>query len=259
VPTYYNDSDPYCAAWLKNLIAADELPRGSVDGRAIQEVRPADLDRFAACHFFAGLGGWAYALKLAGWPVGHQVWTGSCPCQPLSSAGARRGHADRRHLWPAFFRLIDLCRPAVVFGEQVASRAGREWFAAVRADLESLGYAVRAADLPAASLGAPHIRQRLWFVADADRERRGRLGLAQGQGMAEPSGSRFSFPEREALPEAGRRPEGRATAECDWWRAEPGVGRVAYGVPGRVGMLRAWGNAIVPQVAARFIRIAMLD
>ena len=70
-------------------------------------------------------------------------------------------------------RLIAESGPAVVFGEQVASKDGRQWLAGVRADLETLGYGVGAADLCAAGVGAPHIRQRLFWVADAgDAERR---------------------------------------------------------------------------------------
>lgn len=166
---YYNEIDGYCAEWLRNLIAAGHLPRGDVDERDIREVPPDDLRPYIQCHFFGGVGGWPYALRLAGWPDDRECWTGSCPCQPLSSAGQRKGHADERHLWPAFYGLIAECRPAALFGEQVASRDGREWFAAVRADLEHLGYAVGAADLPAAGIGAPHIRQRLFFVAHTDR------------------------------------------------------------------------------------------
>src|SRR5690606_329182 len=69
-------------------------------------------------------------------------WTGSCPCQPFSSAGKRQGERDKRHLWPEFYRLIAECNPPVVFGEQVASPLGRKWLTGVRADLEALGYAV---------------------------------------------------------------------------------------------------------------------
>src|SRR5690606_5734874 len=95
------------------------------------------------------------------------VWTGSCPCQPYSSAGARKGDDDPRALWWAWRWLIDQCRPAVIFGEQVASKDGREWLSGVRADLEAMGYVVGAADLCAAGVGAPHIRQRLFWVACA--------------------------------------------------------------------------------------------
>ena len=126
-------------------------------------------------HLFAGIAGWAYALQLAGWPAEKPVWTGSCPCQPFSSAGKPKGEADERHLWPAFYRLIEACRPPVVLGEQVASDLGRDWLAGVYADLEALGYRVprdedgnyEFYDIPAASVGSPHKRNRLWWVADA--------------------------------------------------------------------------------------------
>ena len=166
---YYNEIEPFAAKWLRNLIAAGHLPRGDVDERSIEDVKPEDLKGYGQCHFFAGIGGWPLALSLAGWPDDQPVWTGSCPCQPFSGAGKRQGEADSRHLWPAFFRLISECRPATVFGEQVASALGREWFAAVRLDLEDLGYACGCADLCAAGVGAPHIRQRLFWVADAGR------------------------------------------------------------------------------------------
>ena len=70
--------------------------------------------------------------------------------------------------WPAFHNLISECQPSTIFGEQVASKDGREWFSAVRADLERSGYACGCADLAAASVGAPHIRQRLFWVADTE-------------------------------------------------------------------------------------------
>ena len=103
---YYNEHEPYAAQWLRNLIAAGHIAAGDVDARDIQDVTPDDLTGYTQCHFFAGVGGWSYALRLAGWPDDRPVWTGSCPCQPLSSAGQRKGAADERHLWPAFFRLI---------------------------------------------------------------------------------------------------------------------------------------------------------
>lgn len=181
---YYNEFDPFAAAWLRNLIAARHLPPGEVDERSIVDVRPGDLRGFRQCHFFAGIGGWPYALRLAGWPDERPVWTGSCPCQPISSAGKRRGHADERHLWPAFHALIAECRPATVFGEQVASADGREWFAGVRADLEALGYACGAADLCAAGCGAPHIRQRLFWLADRDGGRQPKLAQCDGEQVA---------------------------------------------------------------------------
>ncbi len=172
MPAYYNENDPKAAAWLRELIKHGHIADGDVDERSIVDVRPDELAGFTQCHFFAGIGGWSYALRLAGWPDDKPVWTGSCPCQPFSVAGKGAGTADERHLWPEFHRLISKCRPTTVFGEQVASRAGRDWLATVRADLEELGYAVGGADLCAAGVGAPHIRQRLYFVADAEHPQR---------------------------------------------------------------------------------------
>ena len=169
----YNEIEPYAVAWLRNLIALGELPDGEVDERSIVDVRGDDLAGCDELHFFAGIGVWARAVAEAEAATGHRLarplFTGSCPCQPLSTAGQRKGHIDERHLWPAFHRLIAERRPATILGEQVASKDGREWMAAVRHDLEASGYAVGTAILPAGGFGAPHIRYRLFFVANAQR------------------------------------------------------------------------------------------
>lgn len=181
---YYNEHDPFAAAWLRALIAAGEIAAGDVDERSVTDVTPNDLAGYAQCHFFAGIGVWSAALRGAGWADARPVWTGSCPCQPFSTAGRRAGTDDERHLWPVWFALIRECRPPVVFGEQVASPLGLAWLDAVHADLEGAGYAIGAADLCAAGLGAPHIRQRLYFVADPHGERRSPWGL-HGPGEAD--------------------------------------------------------------------------
>lgn len=168
---YYNEIDKYAAAWLRNLINAGLIAAGDVDERSITDVSPDDLVGYTQCHFFAGIGGWSYALRLAGWPDDTPVWTGSCPCQPFSCAGKKLGKDDKRHLWPEFCRLISKCRPTTVFGEQVASKDGRQWLTGVFTDLENVGYAVAGADLCAAGVSAPHIRQRLYWVADANTAR----------------------------------------------------------------------------------------
>jgi len=141
---YYNEFEPYAAEWLRKLIKQGLIADGEVDSRSIVDVRPDDLRSFTQCHFFAGIGVWSYALRLAGWPDDRPVWTGSCPCQPFSAAGQGKGFDDERHLWPAFHMLINECRPPVVFGEQVASKDGLGWLDAVHADLEASGYAVGA-------------------------------------------------------------------------------------------------------------------
>ena len=164
---YYNEFDAGAAAWLRELINRKLIPDGIVDTRSITDVQPDDLKPYTQCHFFAGIAGWSLALRLAGWPDDRSVWTGSCPCQPFSCAGRQLGTEDERHLWPVFHRLIAQCRPPVVFGEQVASKAGREWLAGVRTDLEALAYAVGAADLCAAGVSAPIRRQRLYWVAES--------------------------------------------------------------------------------------------
>lgn len=157
--TLYNDNDPKCAAWLRELIAQGHLPAGDVTETPIESLHDERLSASTTFHAFAGIGGWPLALQLAGWPADQPVWTGSCPCQPFSCAGARKGNADKRHLWPAWFALIRQCRPHTIFGEQVASAIGHGWLDGISADLEAEGYAVGAVVLGAHSVGAPHIRQ----------------------------------------------------------------------------------------------------
>lgn len=251
----YNEIAPFPAEWLRRLIAAGEISDGAVLEQSIVDLQPEDVVDATRAHFFAGLGGWDLALRLAGWPAGTPVWTGSCPCQPFSIAGKRRGFEDERHLWPEWRRLIEECRPPAVFGEQAASPDGRAWLATVRHDLEALGYAVGAADLPACGVGAPHIRRRLWFVAYSDS-----AGLAQLQGKPSDVGpARRTALERDSGPTRG------AWGDAEWlscrdglWRpTQPGIRPLADGIPGRVGRIRALGNAIVPQVAAEFVAASM--
>ena len=370
---YYNEIEPYAAQWLRNLIKAGHIADGEVDTRSIVDVHPFDLQGFDQCHFFAGIGGWSHAFRLAGWPDSRPVWTGSCPCQPFSVAGKGAGTDDPRHLWPHFHRLIRACRPPVVMGEQVAGKAGYGWFDGVRADLEGIGYAGRAVDIPALAVNAPHIRQRLYWVAqnmeytnvsygegsglssgvypqhnqlnggsahshmadaslikrngrgcgnnfgerrgvqeqtgagdshmaDADQGGRGRrprdgdgerdgqaggrvedhrqpagggedrLDLAdaqsggRGQGVADAGGVREG--------DSSQRPTGRSAQydSASFWddhiwltgsdgksrRSQSGLPLLAHGVSNRVGRLRAYGNAIVPPLAAEVIKAFMM-
>lgn len=165
---YYNEIDPFAAQWLRNLIAAGHIAPGEVDERSIEDVTPDDLRGFTQCHFFAGIGVWSHSLRLAGWPDDRPVWTGSCPCQPFSAAGKGDGFTDERHLWPHFFHLISERRPQHVFGEQVAAGNANVWFDLVQADLEGMGYAFGLVPFTSAGIGAPHIRERAYWVANAD-------------------------------------------------------------------------------------------
>lgn len=306
---YYNEIDPYCCEWLRQLMIAGLIPTGDIDNRSIADVHGEDLKGYEQCHFFAGIGGWAYALYLADWPSDRPVWTGSCPCQPFSVAGKRKGTADKRHLWPEFYRLISEHDPATCVGEQVASKDGRVWLSGVRSDLETLGYAIGATDLCAAGVCSPHIRQRLYWVADSNRSsHNGRVapsgeqslrngsdefgGLAHMQcerleereslstdlgaqrsaierdcdagGMGYPEHTKRGAKHQEHSDSYGRDGSGRDGAWSDFSilpcldgksrRVESGTFPLAHGVPARMGRLRAYGNAIVPQVAAEFIQ-----
>lgn len=173
---FYNEVDPYVAQWLRNLIVAGHIAPGIVDERPIQEIEPWELMRYTQCHFFAGIGIWSLALRRAGWSDDQPIWTGSCPCQPFSAAGQRKGISDERHLWPTWFKLIDQCKPPIVVGEQVASKDGLDWLDLVSANLEASDYAFAAADLCAAGFGGAHIRQRLYFVGLADASNEGEGG-----------------------------------------------------------------------------------
>ena len=167
----YNEIDEYAADWISNLVSHGHVAPGRVDTRSITELVAEDVRHARQAHFFAGIAVWSAAARAAGWPDDAPLWTGSCPCQPFSQAGRGKGIKDERHLWPEWFRLIRECMPPVIVGEQVASPAGLGWLDAVFADLEGAGYACAASDLCAASVGAPHIRQRLYFVAVASGER----------------------------------------------------------------------------------------
>jgi len=327
---YYNEIDPYCAEWLRNLMASGQIPDGLVDTRPIQQVSPYDIIGFKQCHFFAGIGGWAIACRLAGIPDDAILWTGSPPCQPFSTAGKQKGKKDERHLWPEWQRLIAASKPPIIFGEQVDAAVTFGWWDDAANDLEKAGYETGAVILPACSVGAPHRRNRLWFVGHAKHDglpaaaQYGGDGQAiqhhaQGQdGTSEPEGTSASSDvahaelrrrKCESLIRCGKlqlpldaacetqqstgacsainapsgdvadtnnqalerrdcgisqeRPrkfpawQGGAWIDCPDGKhrlIEPSICLLAHGIPARASKLRAYGNAIVPQVAAQFIK-----
>lgn len=201
---------------------------------------------------FSGIGGFALAAKWAGldtvafcendsfcravlkkhWPDiaihsdvreldGHayngiELLTGGFPCQPFSEIGKQEGTADDRYLWPEMRRIIAQARPAWVVAENVPGIIGMA-LDKVLADLEAEGYAARALVIPACSVGANHRRDRVWIVANTSRQ-----------------------PLRIC-----RQPRQNTHS----WDTDPGMARVANGIPNRLDRNKALGNAIVPQVA----------
>ena len=213
---FYSELDPFAAAWLRELIGEGLIPDGVVDERDIRTIAADDLRGYRSVHLFAGVGGWPLALRLAGWPDDRPVWSGSCPCQPFSSAGKRKGQGDDRHLWPAMFGLVRECRPVVTFGEQVPGAIGHGWLDGVCADLEGEGYAVGSLVLGAHSVGAPHIRQRLYWVADAHG---GERGIGEGRDQRADEGAAVG---EVRVPDVGGRRQVGGVADCTCGRCGQG-------------------------------------
>lgn len=168
---YYNEFDPKAAAWLRQLIKNGMIADGEVDERSIIEVQANDIRGFTQHHFFAGIGGWSYALRLAGWSDTRPVCTASLPCQPFSVAGAQKGVDDERHLLPHFIELVKQCNFQTIFGEQVPGAIKHGWLDDLCTEMEREKYRVGQIVLTAAGSGAPHIRQRLYWVADSSKQR----------------------------------------------------------------------------------------
>jgi DNA (cytosine-5)-methyltransferase 1 len=277
VAVYYNDNNRFCAAWLRNLIAAGLIADGEVDERSIEDVKPNDLSGYTQCHFFAGIGVWSAALRAEGLPDDKPIWTGSCPCQPFSAAGKGGGFADERHLWPAFHHLIRECRPPIIFGEQVASKDGLRWLDLVHTDMEAEGYALGAADLCAAGAGAAHIRQRLYWVAYAEPQfNRGgdfgsgrRIEFADGDttGVVANANAARSQGRGECRDSTNQWPAG-ASGVDEWIACTDGklrptesiIFEVADGVADRLGFMRTGDHfATSPLVEKTFSRVARLQ
>jgi DNA (cytosine-5)-methyltransferase 1 len=167
---------------------------------------------------------------------------GGFPCQDISSAGAKGGlGGDRSGLWSEYVRCIRAVRPSYVLIENVADLVARG-LGTVLGDLAALGFDAEWHCIPAVAAGAPigaRGRDRVWIVAHTNGLGLVRPGLpreARWELLVGASGGRCAVPR---LPDAA----------SDHWKAEPGVGRVADGVPSRLDRLRGLGNAVVPQVA----------
>ena len=286
----YNEIDKKKCAALSQLMKDGHIRKGEIDDRSIRDVSESDYKDFERCHFFAGVGLWDYALNLALWPEGRRVWTGSCPCQPYSTAGRQKGKADDRHLWPEWERLIIQSEIPTVFGEQVASAISHGWLDDVYQGLEAQDYAVGSSVLSASAVGAPHKRERLFFVANAkdngcdgrskdfERERTTHQQIIQPQVRRElighgDVGDTFNarpqghpkYGEDSTKPRRFDTQTERSAWSTGVWidcpdgkqrLVEPGIPLLADGYSERVGLIHAAGDAIVPQVAAGFIQAA---
>lgn len=283
---YYNEFDKNAAAWLRELISDGLIAPGDVDERSIIDVDYRDLDGYTQHHFFAGIGGWSYALRIAGWPDDARVWTASLPCQPFSTAGKGLGKADERHLLPHFLELVAKCKPGTIFGEQVERAIGHGWLDDLQTTMEAENYAVGHCVLGAHSIGAAHIRQRLYWVAKSTGERCGeaRQLIAKHQKRIADASAVDGMADsmrKQINPTNERRLHAKSCSNSviDWvfcrdekYRPiEPGILPLADGFPrgmvhssdpnatqeARAMRLKGYGNAIVPQVAAEFIRAFM--
>lgn len=217
------------------------------------------------------------------------IITGGFPCQPFSYAGARRGEGDERFLWPAMLRAVREISPRWIVAENVPGLlniADGVVFQQVCADLENEGYEVQPLIIPACAVGAPHRRERLWIVAHAEcsgrgTQRRDNKGQAENvpQGWYETSINAAGFGGVGITSDTDREPgKRRMERERIWRRLEPlgekdwrdfpitepaihrGDDGLSTGLDGislpkwRRESIKAYGNAIVPQVAYRIFK-----
>ena len=241
---YYNDIEPFCCDVLEARIADGRIPAGKVDRRSITEVTPDDVAGFKQCHFFAGIGGFAYACRLAGWPDDRAIWTAGFPCQDISTAGRGAGikKGTRSGLWREIFRLIRNVRPPLVVFENVPAIRTRGYDRIADA-MARIDYSVRSVVVGAWAVGATIIGDRAWILSEAEGDRR----------------ESWSMPIR-----TDAKVSNAAGVFGHRWPERPiEINRVPIatdGIPKRLawaGQARATDNAIVPQVAAAILRAWM--
>jgi len=281
---YYNELDPFCCGVLKARIADGRLPSGQVDGRDVREVQPEEIPS-GQVHLFAGIGGFAYAARLAGLPDDFDIWTAGFPCQDISTAGKGAGlHGSRSGLFFEIARLLRGVgrRPTWVLLENVPALRTRG-FDRVAAEMEELGYSVGEVVVGAWAVGAPHKRNRVWIVCrlaqpsrtgtrGEPRTAKGRTrtpGIRQRNGAAgavrvdAAGASRLADPANRGCVAEHGWPSRPGEAQYEWEAArllELPLGGLIDGVSARLVQrsnkesLKAYGNSIVPQVAAEVMR-----
>ena len=243
---YYSEWDPFCCEVLRARIADGRLPKGQVDERDVRKVQPKEIPA-GQVHLFAGIGGFAYAARLAGLPDDFDIWTAGFPCVDISNAGKRAGiSAPRSGLWREVVRCLRVVRPKRLLVENVAALLGRG-MGTVLGDMASCGYDAEWDCLPASTFGARHLRCRIFISAHAgilsDTDPFGRIYTSCGQTTLSIFGGIFTPAAWPGL-------------------AQPELLGDLDGIPGGLDFVQranaAYGNSIVPQVAAEIMR-AMTD
>jgi DNA (cytosine-5)-methyltransferase 1 len=192
------------------------------------------------------------------------IVTAGFPCQPFSVAGKGLAEHDPRNGWPAVIRVLREVRPRYALLENVPGLVSKPYFRRILGELAEAGFDIEQDCISAAEIGANHKRERLWIVAHAKgsewdipaiagqrQEEVHTPGNGKAQSLANTDSTRQETGRtngrmgREWIQNEDRRP----TQRGDWWTVEPGICRVADGVPNRVDRLRTLGNGQVPGVA----------
>ena len=265
---YYNDIEPFPCQVLRARIADGRLPGGTVDQRSICDIKPDEIPIGTQVHLFAGIGGFALAARLAGLPDDFDIWTGGFPCQDISYAGKGAGLSGSRS--GLFFEIVRLLRgvrqrPAWLLLENVPAikKRGIDW---VLSELEGLGYTCWSSVVGAGAVGSSQNRLRLFLVVHAPRSGAG-IMYKNCSKDSEVFGSRRSNGSRRLSWESGGAdsnvswPSRPREAQFDFEPprySERVLDSELDGLPVRLvrrankDALKAYGNSIVPQVAAMF-------
>lgn len=198
------------------------------------------------------------------------VLTGGFPCQPYSNAGSRKGKEDERHLWPEMLRAIDEIKPRWIVGENVSGITS--WneglvFEEIQADLEVKGYEVQPLLLPAISIGADHIRERVWFIAYSSSLGRKNVQSDKGSSSKEKVNLKGNWKKVEWWKEEANvlDPSCNTFLRFEEMHGEPPIFSVDDGISLELDgitipkwteeSLTAAGNAIVPQLVHQIFKV----
>lgn len=174
------------------------------------------------------------------------IVTGGFPCQPHSDAGKRRGDADERNLWPETLGIIRDVGPRWVLLENVPGILVYGYGGTVVGQLSEIGYDCIWDCIPAAFVGAPHLRRRWWVLAHSQQGGSVSSKWTIRNGSLEKEKGQFHSRVKQLR-------SGNEARSISWWLSEPNVSRVDDGVPARVDRIATLGNGIVPAVVSKFL------